>query len=324
MQQFKKILVFAGTKDPDTAIKRAFEIAKENDARVTLMDVVKPLPAAISMLTDAATPDELEKLLVNERGRQLVELADGYGRGTLAVDVVVRCGDTAQEIVKRVLGDGHDLVIKTADGIAEGGQMFGSMAQSLLRVCPCPVWMLKPQVHGDFDQVLAAIDIDADDETHQQLNSEILSLASAIADRDNAKLHVVSVWDMWMEQSLRRRTGDAEVDEALAKREASVKQRLDELLHQPKQDVDQVEVHLLRGTASTKIMEVADQVAADLVVMGTVCRTGVAGFLIGNTAETLLSKITCSVLAVKPDGFETPIQVDAEDDSAWSEALPMI
>jgi len=43
------------------------------------------------------------------------------------------------------------------------------------------------------------------------------------------------------------------------------------------------------------------------VVMGTVARTGVPGFIMGNTAETILNHINCSVLAIKPQGFVTPI-----------------
>jgi nucleotide-binding universal stress UspA family protein len=45
----------------------------------------------------------------------------------------------------------------------------------------------------------------------------------------------------------------------------------------------------------------------DLLVMGTVCRTGISGFLIGNTAEEVLNQIDCSVLTVKPEGFVTPV-----------------
>jgi universal stress protein E len=38
-------------------------------------------------------------------------------------------------------------------------------------------------------------------------------------------------------------------------------------------------------------------------------RAGVPGLLIGNTAESVLNAVDCSVLTLKPDGFETPIQV---------------
>ena len=48
---------------------------------------------------------------------------------------------------------------------------------------------------------------------------------------------------------------------------------------------------------------------ADLVVMGTVARTGIAGLLIGNTAEAILEQVQCSVLAVKPPGFVSPVKL---------------
>jgi nucleotide-binding universal stress UspA family protein len=54
----------------------------------------------------------------------------------------------------------------------------------------------------------------------------------------------------------------------------------------------------------------AANLQADLVVMGTIARTGISGFIIGNTAESILDQLTCSVLAVKPPGFVTPVKPD--------------
>ena len=46
----------------------------------------------------------------------------------------------------------------------------------------------------------------------------------------------------------------------------------------------------------------------DLIVMGTVGRTGISGFLIGNTAEKILNTVDCSVLTLKPEGFKSPVK----------------
>jgi nucleotide-binding universal stress UspA family protein len=43
--------------------------------------------------------------------------------------------------------------------------------------------------------------------------------------------------------------------------------------------------------------------------MGTVCRAGVPGLFIGNTAEKVLRHVSCSVLTVKPEGFVSPVTV---------------
>jgi len=56
------------------------------------------------------------------------------------------------------------------------------------------------------------------------------------------------------------------------------------------------------------IPRLAREREVELVVMGTVVRTGIPGFFIGNAAERILSRVGCSVLAVKSLGFVTPVK----------------
>ena len=70
-------------------------------------------------------------------------------------------------------------------------------------------------------------------------------------------------------------------------------------------------VELKKGDPEDIIPRFVVSEGIDLVVMGTVARTGIAGFIIGNTAERLLQRLVCSVYAVKPDGFRTPVRLDA-------------
>jgi len=59
------------------------------------------------------------------------------------------------------------------------------------------------------------------------------------------------------------------------------------------------------------IAPLAAELWADLVVMGTVARTGISGLIIGNTAEAILDQLTCSVLAIKPPGVKTPVKIES-------------
>ena len=71
-----------------------------------------------------------------------------------------------------------------------------------------------------------------------------------------------------------------------------------------------LQLHLLKGQARKEIPAMAKRLDVDCVVMGTVARTGIRGFIMGNTAETILEQIDCSVLAIKPPGFETPVVLE--------------
>jgi universal stress protein E len=63
----------------------------------------------------------------------------------------------------------------------------------------------------------------------------------------------------------------------------------------------------LEGDASDLVPRLAVEKGIDVIVMGTVCRAGVPGLFIGNTAERVLRQVSCSVLTVKPEGFVSPV-----------------
>ncbi|TWU38409.1 universal stress protein [Novipirellula artificiosorum] len=324
MKRFKSILVYADQDQQETAIRRAITLAMENDADLTIMEVIKPPSRATWFVTQWADPAELQRLIVEDHRKQLMERASEYIDTGIAIDVVVKVGDPACQVVKKVIDDEHDLVIKTADGLSLAGRIFGSVSRSLLRICPCPVWVLKPEVHGDFDQIVAAVDLDTDEPVHLALNQQIMELAFAIAERDAANVHVVSAWDLWMERSLRRRSGHAEVDAALSAYERKLRDALDTLVEAQHGQPKSVEVHFIRGNPSAVIESIGEKHEVDLIVMGTVCRSGAAGLLIGNTAESLLEHVTCSVLALKPEGFVSPVQEHGCESGTDDEQLPLI
>lgn len=72
------------------------------------------------------------------------------------------------------------------------------------------------------------------------------------------------------------------------------------------------QLHFINDAPDSAIVRCVEQHDIDLLVMGTVARTGIPGLITGNTAERLLPRIPCSVLAVKPPGFQSPVVLDDE------------
>ena len=62
-------------------------------------------------------------------------------------------------------------------------------------------------------------------------------------------------------------------------------------------------INILKGNPKKLIPKLANELDASLVIMGTVCRTGILGLIVGNTAETVMNKVDCSILAIKPQKF---------------------
>jgi nucleotide-binding universal stress UspA family protein len=189
--------------------------------------------------------------------------------------------------------------------------LFGSIAMHLMRKCPCPVWVVK---EGDerYDRVIAAVDPDQLDEQRNKLSVKIMDLATSLATLEQSELLVVHAWSLYGETILRGGVGRIdreEIDRLAREAEAEHRDRLNTLLQKYELQDLRHRMLLIKGEAARVIPELAKTKRADLIVMGTLSRSGVAGFLIGNTAEKILHKVDCSVLAVKPDGFVTPVKI---------------
>jgi nucleotide-binding universal stress UspA family protein len=153
--------------------------------------------------------------------------------------------------------------------------------------------------------------------SQRALNQQILEMAVSLALSDSAELHIMHAWESTGESAMRGVFMNTPEEEIIAYVE-KVRQKhaagMDTLLHELTSkfgndtlDYVKPQTHLVKGLARKEIPAFARQIEADLIIMGTVARTGVPGFIIGNTAETILNQIDCSVLAIKPPDFQTPV-----------------
>lgn len=307
MQRFKNILlVFDQNKE---TLRRAVALAKNNRAELTVVDVVEGLPSHTPPLDTVMPPQELQTLVVNERRKQLKKFVEPFRKQRVCVNTDVLVGKPFQEIIREVVHRKRDLVIMTAEGKAGLKQrLFGSTSMHLMRKCPCPVWVMKPTRRKRYARILAAVDPDSSNEEQTLLDIKIMDLATSLTQMEKSELHIVHAWTLFGVELLRKRISKRELDEWVRGERKKHEVLIDELLQGYSLHDPSPQTHLVKGQAGMVISAVAERVGADLLVMGTVCRTGVAGFFIGNTAEQVLQQVECSVLTVKPERFITPIK----------------
>jgi universal stress protein E len=318
MQRFRNILVsVAGDEAEPGVLARAIGLARRTGAALRLIDVVEDLPWYARLLLPNF--EELRAAVVRQKTARLEALAAPIRTEGSAVATALLQGRPALETVREVLRGGHDLVLKDAEPSARGAIVPADM--HLLRTCPCPVWLVRPaQPSRLFARVLAALDptpesADPIGAIHRTaLNAKILDLALSFAEWDGAELHVVHAWEAPGESLLRSwgAMERARIDAYIAGARDAARRALDALLAPHLDRIGKEHVHLIRGSAGEAIPQFAEREHVDLIIMGTVARTGIAGLLIGNTAETILQRVRCSVLAVKPDDFVSPVTVGAE------------
>ena len=310
MKRFKNILVFVSGPDSVVALSRAIVLAEENQAKLTVLDVLRPPSSLFGAFTGNDSAADLREDVVRQREAELATLVEQHASSGVAMETRVAVGTAHIEIIRAVLRDGHDLVMKTAEGSSLLSQrIFGSTAFNLMRQCPCPVWIVKTEHNRPFKRILAAVDVgaDADADSHVELNRRILQLATSLAKLEEAELHVVYAWSMWCESMLKRRISPAQFDQMLIQQEAESDKAMAELLAQFEIPMESPGVRMIQGDPGFVIPRLVDESQIELLVLGTVGRTGIPGFVIGNTAEQVLNNADCSVLTLKPEGFESPV-----------------
>lgn len=315
MERFTNILFFFNPKvKQNAAMRRAGSLAKRNNARLTVLSVVKGLAVGQHLPVPDEAIDELESQAIHAHSMQVEELAGRFRKAGVDAHAKVVVGIAFIEIISAVLREQHDLVILAPDG-RHGliSRLFGSVSTHLMRKCPCPVWVVKPGSGKSYQRILAAVDLFSDpwDAAEESLNTEIVTLSSTVARMDHAELHLLHVWDLANEGWLGGPSvmGDKAFRKLLDETRADLRKRLDAAVQGIDRDgIGGVQSHLKKDEDPGEgIVKLVHKEAIDLLVMGTVCRTGLAGFLIGNTAEEVLGAVDCSVLTVKPKGFVSPV-----------------
>lgn len=318
MKGFRHILYVGEAALPgEPGLARAVSLARNNQARLSVVDVVREEAAGIGVPAGLPPGTDLTTALVTRRRDELAAavaaVADGF-----PVDVDVVVGRKFLEVIRRVLENGYDMVIKPAEDPGWLDRLFGSEDMHLLRKCPCPVWLMKPDDATNYRCIVAAVGFEPGDPESDEdaLNTRILELASSLALSDFAELHLVHAWDapeagfasLWSDRS---ETAEKRFVDAVRSRHRAGMERLTDRLRRLVGDEAYgyltPRVHLPQGPAGREIPALAKRVGADLVVMGTVGRTGIPGLFIGNTAETVLYGLQNSVLAIKPPGFVSPV-----------------
>lgn len=310
MKRFKNILYIIddGSLKHQIIADKVAKIARINGARVTTMmatdgSFVDDLPLRL-----LSRRDEILTTITEQQQEQLDTFLSNERWAGIPVTTHVSGGSGFIGIIRKVLRDKHDLVIKE-ENLSEG---IDQLAMRLVRKCPSPVWVIKKKT-SDFTRILGAIDVAIEHPETERLNKKVIELTHSLAQRENGEANYLHAWRLEHESMLRGprfKLASEEVSEMKKNLYDERLERLTSLLTSCYIDANEENIHLVEGRIVDTINTFIDQLEIDVLVMGSLGRSGIPGLLIGNKAETLLTSINCTVLTVKPDGFISPVTID--------------
>jgi nucleotide-binding universal stress UspA family protein len=280
------------------ALARAIWLAAHTRGKLTIFSALPVSPFVQDLQQERLSQ------ATDEGVRQANAILDSLVAQATAEGVDARAkfafGTPWEEICRQQQGDNHDLVVVGTRDLGHVTRvLFGSTAMKLLRHCPCPVWVARPDAYWEHQEILVPSDF-------SDVSLEALRIAVEGRQLVDSRVHVLHVLQGLVgPPAWYGRVAGQMVEDYVAEQRAQVKKRLHEQLAQAGEHARQhVQVHVVEGSPDEAILKAIDDLKIDLVIMGTAARSGLASMMLGNTTERLISHIRCSLIAVKPQGFQ--------------------
>ena len=305
---FSKPLLYIdpAAEDDHAALDLATSFSNAQSEPLTIVTVV-PKPEWKLLGHSGRAAEVLQG--VTEHAREKLESVASAARTRGArVETRLLEGNPHVELIGAAVAGQHGLGAKTMAGSLENARTaYGSMARKLLRSCPGAVLLAHPQLNK-IDRVVLALGCENTADGPTDICIRTAQAAREWADFAGAPLEVVHAWHPYGEWIVGKRFPSTDPFEYAQAEKLAAETHLSETLSHLPVEIPSDHVHLKEGKPETVIPEYASNAAGDLLVLGSVARSGIKGMLLGNTAENILERVNCSVLVVKPADFVSPIQ----------------
>jgi len=318
MTRLKHLLLVSQTVENEQALfDWTLELAARHHAKVTVLRVLPEVDVGLMAWFKEVVPEELMERETQGVFQSFKDWESQANQADITLETKVEFGKVFYQAILQVLKEPVDLIIKQTDEEIKdlSSHIFGSHDLHLLRKCPCPVLLHKQGANLPFKNVMASIDIDIEDESLQadDFNQAILGLSVQVAKMNQANLKVVHAWQADAENLVHYWNSDLSDADLFEFTESVRRQHANALeydIETSRNAFPNLEVIMPKGRAVEAIPLVVEQNQVDLLVMGTLGRNGLPGIIIGNTSESILEKVSCSVLALKPNNFVSPISIN--------------
>jgi nucleotide-binding universal stress UspA family protein len=297
MTEFKRILCPIDFSDASRhALDHAVAIAGWYESHITALHVIAPSLTFEPPILFAERGNL--KALPADPDQMRARLDDWLTSATAArvpSNACVLKGQAADCLLAHAKGMPADLIVMGSHG-RSGFERFllGSVAEKVLRNAPCPVLTVPPRAVTaaklPFRRILCPVDF-------SEASLAALQTAFSMAEEADARLIVLHVVD-WPDDESILVTASGNED-LLVQVEREAAQRLDSFITDESRVWSRPETKVSIGKAYREVLATAEDMAADLIVIGVHGRNALGLTLFGSTTNQVVRRAGCPVLTIR-------------------------
>ena len=314
MRDITKVLsVIDPTVDAQPAMYRAAWLARATGAELELLVCYYNEYLSGDRLFDSPSLEKARSEVIANQEQHLEELAEPIRQtGVVVTTSAVWDHPLHEGIIRHAVASGADVIFKdTHHHSAVARALLTNTDWNLIRTCPTPLWLVKPHDLADTPVFVAAIDPLNQHDKPAALDDEILKVSNLLGGKVDGEVHAFHSYDPRI--AVATATANAYIpvslpfDEIEQQMHEDHEKRFKEItsFHEISDD----HAHLVAGLTHEELPLIAEKLKADVVVMGAVARNRWKRLFIGATAERTLEHLPCDLLIVKPDWFQTPVEL---------------
>lgn len=279
------------------ALTQARELARGAGAALHMLHVIEP-PVGFPTEWLPSMLEDIQKASESALHQEVDTLAASGVTATFKI----RTGEPWYEILAEAEQIAPDVIVIASRGDARLEHfIFGSTAVRLMKNSKRPVWVVHPEQREPIREVLAPLDFGDTAAKAVATGNLMNSLFGAHC----YALHCVSFPN---DIALQRYADGAErVREYHQQVHATATARIEGLIGESR---DHWSIRLGHAALNDEIEALIQSDKIDLIVLGSISRTGIRGLLTGNTAERVFTKVDCSLWILKPDSWESPVKFE--------------
>lgn len=297
IKPFTNILVVLDIHaESDVALARAVKLAQASEGKIS---VFFSFHNKLDAKHGKGLPDDLAGLVEHFSNRVNNQLAKWNAEALLA-DIHMSWQHRTSFAIDHLHSEKHfDLIVKAPHPQTKlKSLMHSRLDKYFVSKCPIPVWMVKPRLWDNSVEIMACLDIGDEAYENQTLNRKIMAVGDHLAHRLKGELHVLDCYY--------GEIGTMHIDfnhQRGFKHEPSLKaqhlERLKDYIcgYSLPEDV----LHFEEGIPDEAIPDRAEQLNAELAIIGNNEDSNFIDKFLGDTATELTKAMPCDVLVLKPD-----------------------
>ncbi|CAI8179946.1 MAG: Universal stress protein E [Glaciecola sp. HTCC2999] len=284
------------------ALSRGIDLVNRTGAKLmVLLSVYHPSYDLTTMLSTHER-EEFRAEYIADQYQALSNLMSNYSLPEQTITAINWHKRVYDSIVETAKDESADIIIKsTKHDAVVTSLVFTPLDWHLMRKSPIPVLLVKNNDWPTYDDILTAVNTGDEDLTHTDLNDKLTSTAEDFAKLFSSNLHLVNAYPRISFPITSPSYVFNSLNVAIKNHHKQAMNRFG-LRHR----IDNNNLYVKEGLPEKVIPNVASNIDADLLIIGSGSKSSLTGFTLGNTAEHLMNNIECDVLTIKPDGFVSP------------------